>query len=62
MIFFNTGCYGLTAGSKEKKNLKIVLMKTINKLFNLFKHLISQTLSQYRKRLLNTALLRYANY
>jgi hypothetical protein len=48
IIFFNTGLYGSTAGSKEEKNkFKNYFDENnrLNILVNLFKYLISQTLS-----------------
>jgi hypothetical protein len=56
IIFFNTGYYGSTAGSKEEKNkFKNYFDENnrLNKLLNLFKYLISQTLSPTQKETIN---------
>jgi hypothetical protein len=51
-IFFNTGLKGSKAGAKEEKNrFKNCFDENnrLNKLLNLFKYLISQTLSPKKK-------------
>jgi hypothetical protein len=56
MIFFNTGLYGSNAGSKKEKNkFKNYFDENnrLNKLFNLFKYLNSQTLSPIQKETIN---------
>jgi hypothetical protein len=56
IIFFNTGVNGSTAGSKEEKNkFKNYFDENnrLNILFNLFKYLISQTLSPIQKETIN---------
>jgi hypothetical protein len=56
IIFFNTGLKGLTAGSKEEKikfKIYFVENKRLNILLNLFKYLISQTLSPTQKEIIN---------
>jgi hypothetical protein len=55
-IFFNTGYYGSASGSKEEKNkFKDYFDENnrLNVLLNLFKYLISQTLSPIQKQTLN---------
>jgi hypothetical protein len=57
IIFFNTGRIGSTVGSKEEKNkFKSYFDENnrLNKLLNLFKYLISQTLSVIQKETLNS--------
>jgi hypothetical protein len=56
IIFFNTGLYGSNAGSKEEKNkFKNYFDENnrLNTLFDLFKYLISQTLSPIQKEIIN---------
>jgi hypothetical protein len=56
MIFFNTGYYGSKAGSKEEKNrVKKYFDENnrLNTLLDLFKHLISRTLSPIQKDTIN---------
>jgi hypothetical protein len=56
MIFFNTGLDGSTSGSKEEKNkFKNYFDENnrLNILFNLFKYLISQSLSPTQKETIN---------
>jgi hypothetical protein len=56
MIFFNTGNNGSNAGSKEEKNkFKNYFDENnrLNALLNLFKYLISQTLSPTQKETIN---------
>jgi hypothetical protein len=53
-IFFNIGLYGLDAGSEEEKNkFKNYFDENnrLNVLLNLFKYLISQTLSPIQKKI-----------
>jgi hypothetical protein len=55
-IFFNMGYYGSTAGSKKEKNkFKNYFDENnrLNGLVNLFKYLISQTLSPKKKEIIN---------
>jgi hypothetical protein len=52
IIFFNTGLYGSTAGSEDEKNKFKNYFDENNRLnvkLNLFKYLISQTLSSIQK-------------
>jgi hypothetical protein len=56
IVFFNTGFDGSTSGSKEEKNkFKNYFDENnrLNKLLNLFKYLISQTLSPTQKETVN---------
>jgi hypothetical protein len=54
IIFFNTGYFGSTTGTKKEKNkFKNYFDENnrLNLLFNLFKYLISQTLSPIQKEI-----------
>jgi hypothetical protein len=56
IIFFNTGNHGSNAGSKEEKNkFKNYFDENnrLNVLLNLFKFLVSQTLSPIQKNIIN---------
>jgi hypothetical protein len=56
MIFFNTGLDGSIAGSKKEKNKfknYFDINNKLNVLLNLFKHLISQSLSPIQKEAIN---------
>jgi hypothetical protein len=56
IIFFNTGLKGSNAGSKEEKNKfknYFNVNNRLNVLLNLFKYLISQTLSPIQKGITN---------
>jgi hypothetical protein len=54
MIFYNTGNFGSNAGSKNEENKFRNYFDEndrLNRLFNLFKYLISQTLSLIQKEI-----------